>query len=573
MARGGNTTGLHDDATQNVENKIENASIPIRRTPTAASVSVQFRVTGPTTPSSWTMTNIPPGLTLNRITAFGSVTGGSSYTNGSYGNIELTGGTGYGARAIIAVAGGSVTSVVLLDGGVGYAATNSLTASVPGGSGFSVLVASTTPNGLLSGTFTTLGQTYKVEVSAIDGTGTIDTRGYTVAPTAGGDDTQIKLISPLPGAIVNSKFGPRLHPIQKVMKPHTGIDMKYADRSVGDVVAAADGEIVMAGGNPATGYGIRVWIKHSTGSGKHLCTTTYNHLNRVYVSQGQKVMAGQKVGLEGTTGSSTGNHLHFECRLPDGKFIDPEPLIRGSLTVADTTLANGDAGSTSTRPDTGASLSEAEVQARQEGCAPFGPTYPPAEPPETTDPVPPPLPNDPFELAWFFTMTHEVGPFWTTAFPADPEVIAGLIETTAQRKKAGYVNTPNYPGGETKFGVAQKPNPQLSVRTATYDEAKRTGYNNYWKGAPKSCTSVSAKVSIMLFDMNYLHGGNARTIYNNSGINSLPGDSEATQIAHCEALNEERVAFIRRIPRPEFQRGWLRRASECKEYVLGLPPL
>lgn len=499
MARGGNTTGLHDDATSNVADKIDNASIPIKRTTLSASVSTQFKLTAGSarTATSWTMTPTPPGLTLSS-------------------------------------------------------------------------------GGLLSGTFSTLGQTYKVEVSAIDGTGTIDKRGYTLAPSAGGDDTQIQLISPLPGGIVNSKFGPRLHPIQNVMKPHTGIDMKMADRSVKDVVAAADGEVVLAGGNPSTGYGIRVWIKHLSGSGKHLCTTTYNHLNKVYVSEGQKIMAGQKIGLEGTTGSSTGNHLHFECKLPDGKFIDPEPLIRGALTVADKTLANGDADptATSTRADTGASLSESEVAARSAGCEPFGPTYPPQDPPETVDPVPPPVGNDPFELAWFFTMTHEVGPFWTTAYPSDPDVIAGSIETSAQRKKTGYVNTPNYPGGETKFGVAQKPNPQLSVRTATYAEAKQTGYNNYWKSAPKSCTSVSKKVSIMLFDMNYLHGGgNARTIFNETGITSSPADSDATQVAHCEALNQARVAFIKRIPRPEFQRGWLKRAAECLSYVNGLPPL
>jgi hypothetical protein len=375
-----------------------------------------------------------------------------------------------------------------------------------------------------------------------------------------------------------------MHPIQKVMKPHTGIDMKYADRSVKDVVAAADGEIVLAGGDPSSGYGIRVWIKHLSGSGKHLCTTTYNHLNKVYVSTGQKVMAGQKVGLEGTTGSSTGNHLHFECRLPDGKFIDPEPLIRGSLSVASKTLSNGDAdpSSVSTRTADNA-LAESEVEAKQAGCEAFGPAYPPASPPETTDPTPaPPAPStDPFELAWYFTMTHEVGPHWTTASPSDPEVAAGgdtvtnIAETSAQRKKTGYVNTPNFPGGETKFGVAQKPNPRLVVRTATYNLAKNTGFNNYWKSSKTPCGTVAPYIGIMLFDMNYLHGdGNARTMYQAANIASVPVNaSQSTQLAACQDLYEARVAFIRRIPRPEFTRGWLRRAKECLDYVQGLPPL
>lgn len=500
MARGGNTTGLHDDATQNVKNKIDNSSVPIKRTPTIASVNMQFKLTADSTriATSWSMTNTPPGLTLSL-------------------------------------------------------------------------------GGRLTGAFdsSALGQTYKAEVTASDGT-VIDTRGFTIAPSIGDEGTQIQFISPLPGAIVNSKFGPRLHPIQLVMKPHTGIDMKYVDKSSRDVVAAADGEVLLAGGNPNTGYGVRVWIKHLSGSGNHLCTTTYNHLSKVYVSEGQKIMAGQKIGLEGSTGSSTGNHLHFECKLPDGKFIDPEPLIRGTLFIADKTLANGDADQSSiTSRISEASLSESETHARQSGCSPFGPAYPAADPPESTSSTPSPaIPgNDPFELAWYFTMIHEVGPHWTTAFPSDPDVAAGLIETSAQRKKDGYVNAPNFPGGETKFGIAQKPNPRLVVRTCTYSEAKNTGYNNYWKSSPQSCNAVGSYIAIMLFDMNYLHGGgNARTIYNSAGISSISTTaSHAAQLSACQALYSARVEFIKRIPRPEFTRGWLQRSSNCLSYVQALP--
>ncbi len=500
MARGGNTTGLQDDATQNVPDKIDNASIPLNVTPTAVSVDVQFKLTAGSTrtATTWTMTPVPAGLTL-------------------------------------------------------------------------------TTAGHLTGTFSAKG-TFKVTVTAADGTGTIDSRGFTMGVQPGGEDAKIQLISPLPGAQVNSKFGPRMHPIQKVMKPHTGIDMKYPDRSVKDVCAAADGEVVMAGGNPSTGYGIRVWIKHLNGSGTHLCTTTYNHLSKIYVSTGQKVMAGQKIGLEGSTGASTGNHLHFECRLPDGKFIDPLPLIRGTTSVADKTLDNGDADPSATSAySSNAALTDAEVQARQQGCEAFGPTYPPANPPETTDATPAPaVPStDPFELAWYFTMTHEVGPQWTASSPSDPEVIAGSIGTSSQRKKVGYVNTPNYPGGETKFGVAQKPNPRLVVKTATYAQAKNLGFNNYWKSAPRSCVGIAPYLAIMLFDMNYLHGGgNAKTIYDAAGVSSVPpGASQSTQLAACEDLYAARVEFIRRIPRPEFTVGWLKRAKDCLAYIQTLPPL
>lgn len=491
MARGGNTTGLQDDATGNALNKIANTSIPLTRSTTSASVNVQFKLTeGSTaTVSSWTMQTDSVVLVLNGDTLTG------------------TWGTGH----------------------------------------------------------VELGKTFKVLITANTD---IDSRTFVVVPTVGGSGDEIRLISPLPGAIVNSKFGPRMHPIQNVMKPHTGIDMKYADRSVKDVVAAADGEVVLCGGNPSSGYGLRVWIKHTTAGGKHLCTTTYNHLAKIYVGQGQKVMAGQKIGLEGSTGASTGNHLHFEVKLPDGKFVDPEPLINGSLQVATSTLPNGDAGTLETK-NSSASMTSQEADAKSNSCEPFGPTYPAANPPESTGTVPTGL--DAFESAWFFTMQHEVGPFWTTEYPDDPEVDQGLIETKAQRKKVGYVNSATDPGGETKFGVAQKPNPSIAVRSIVYDKAKETGYNNYWKNSKVPCEDKSKRISVMLFDMCYLHGqGNARKIYENSGITSTTGDDDNTQLAQLDVLNAARVAFINSIPRPEYTKGWLKRANECLSYCKAL---
>lgn len=507
MVRGGNTSGLHDDATENALDRIENTSIPLTRTSSSVSFdNIQFKLTdgSPSTPTSWSWAN-------------------------------------------------------------------------DGGASLGLLGVSLTSGGLLNGTISAgaYNKTFKVVVTVIDGSGTIDSRGFTFAPSVGDSGTELRLISPLPGGIVNSKFGPRVHPITGVMKAHTGIDMKMSDRSVIDVVAAADGEVTLAGGDASSGYGIRVHIKHFNASGVYLCSTTYNHLAKVYVTVGQRVMAGQTVGLEGTTGSSTGNHLHFECRLPDGKFIDPEPLINGSLQVAGKTLANGDADPSSiSTKNSSASLSASEVDARQDSCRPFGTDYQEADPPETTDAVPVYAPTDPFEEAWYFTMSHEVGPFWASSpaySPGDPDVDAGAIDTTMQRRKTGYVNTPNYPGGETKFGIAQNPNPRTIVTTMDYEEARLIGFNNYWKSARMPCTDKGALVAVMLFDMNYLHGdGNSKKIYQNSGITSTTGDSNSVQLAHCQALYNARVAFINTIPRPQYTRGWLKRAADCLTYIQGL---
>ena len=503
MARGGNTTGLHDDATETPINKIENTSIPITRSGSTATFdNVQFTLTPDSTHplATWSWAN----------------DGGES----------------------------------LATLGVSLAADGLLTGAIAAGA---------------------LDKIFKVIVTVTDG-GFTDVRGFTFSPSIGGSGTDIRLISPLPGGIVNSKFGPRIHPITKVMKAHTGIDMKLVDHSVKSVVAAADGEVTMVGGNPTSGYGIRIQLKHLNSAGHMVCSTTYNHLSQVYVDIGQKVMAGQNIGLEGSTGASTGNHLHFECRLPDGKFIDPEPLINGQLLVAGRTLANGDADPTSiSSKNSSASLAPAEVAARQDSCLPFGPTYQQADPAETTDPLPV---SDPFEQAWYFTMTHEVGPHWMTApqySPGDPDVDSGAIETREQRFKTGYVNSPNFPGGETKFGVAQSPNPRTAVTTMDYLTGKSVGYNNYWLSTKLPCTSKSALVSVMVFDMNYLHGdGNARKIYQNSGVVSSPADSHALQLEHCQLLTDARVAFINSIPRPEYTKGWLKRASDCLTYVQSL---
>jgi murein DD-endopeptidase MepM/ murein hydrolase activator NlpD len=497
MNRAGNTTGLQDDATEDVENKIANTAIPISQNPVRFE-NIQFKLTPNSTRKAleWRWSN-------------------------------------------------------------------------NGGEILSSLGVTLSPSGVLNGNISpsALGKKFNVIVTVLDGSGVVDSRGFAFSPAVA-KEGEIRLISPLPGAIVNSKYGPRLHPIKKVMKPHTGIDMKYADRSVKNVVAAADGEVIQAGGDAARGYGLKVWVKHSA-NGKHLCTTTYNHLAKIYVSVGQKVMAGQAIGLEGTTGSSTGNHLHFEVRLPNGTFTDPEPLINGKLSVATSTDTSGNAVNPTERTSS-ASLTPEDAEAKQSSCAAYGPTYP-ADPNTTDDEIPPNL--NPFELAWYFTMTHEVGPFWTTSLENDPDVIAGNIATPEQRKKCGYVNTPNFPGGETKFGIAQKPNPQLVVKTITYAAAKKTGYNNYWAGGIIKSTQHPPYVGIMLFDLNYLHGmGNARKIWNDALAKGMsPTGDKAAQIKACEILTAARIAFINNIGNPAYTRGWLKRANDCLGYVKNLP--
>jgi murein DD-endopeptidase MepM/ murein hydrolase activator NlpD len=118
---------------------------------------------------------------------------------------------------------------------------------------------------------------------------------------------------------VSSEFGLRLHPVLRIVRLHAGIDFAAACGS--PVYAAAAGEVIMT--TPATGmggYGNQLVIDHGLQGGVDL-TTTYGHLTS-FVVTGGRVSRGQLVAYAGTTGLSTGCHLHFETR-EDGTPVNP----------------------------------------------------------------------------------------------------------------------------------------------------------------------------------------------------------------------------------------------------------
>lgn len=120
-------------------------------------------------------------------------------------------------------------------------------------------------------------------------------------------------------APTTSAFGMRYHPVLHVWRLHTGLDFGAACGS--SVRAAADGRVVQAGWSG--GYGYRVAVEHSTSVG-HV-VTTYNHLSRILVRHGA-VRRGQVIARSGTTGLSTGCHLHFETMV-NGAYRDPADYL------------------------------------------------------------------------------------------------------------------------------------------------------------------------------------------------------------------------------------------------------
>ena len=114
-------------------------------------------------------------------------------------------------------------------------------------------------------------------------------------------------------ARVSSDFGYRLHPIDNETKFHYGMDL--AANSGDDIVCFASGTVTEVGENGTSGKFLRV--EHEDGY-----ATMYAHCGQIYVEEGQKVNAGEKIALVGATGKVTGPNLHFEL-THDGVYLNP----------------------------------------------------------------------------------------------------------------------------------------------------------------------------------------------------------------------------------------------------------
>ena len=116
---------------------------------------------------------------------------------------------------------------------------------------------------------------------------------------------------------IDSGFGMRMHPILHTLKMHTGIDI---DCDTGTIIyAAGSGNVSFAG--VSGGYGNLIKITHS-----NRYMTYYAHLSRIIVSENSEVTKGQVIGYAGSTGLSTGPHLHFEVRMNNDP-IDPSTFL------------------------------------------------------------------------------------------------------------------------------------------------------------------------------------------------------------------------------------------------------
>lgn len=126
--------------------------------------------------------------------------------------------------------------------------------------------------------------------------------------------------NPIDGKLtVSSEFGPRSSPTTGAPDNHSGIDIP---KPTGTPIRAAKGGVVSVSRSDSGGYGNWVEIKHDDGT-----STRYAHMSERGVSQGARVEQGQVIGKVGSTGNSTGPHLHFEYRDSQGRAQNPRAIL------------------------------------------------------------------------------------------------------------------------------------------------------------------------------------------------------------------------------------------------------
>ena len=159
---------------------------------------------------------------------------------------------------------------------------------------------------------------YKAEEARIDAFIKIATDEYQYT----GDYTGGVMAWPVAksGTYITSSYGEREHPIQGVIKQHTGIDIGNAGYGA-PVITAADGVVTMAG--YYGGYGYCVIVNHGNG-----ISTLYGHGQAILTEVGKEVKKGDLIMEVGSTGNSTGPHLHFEVRV-NGYCVNPMPFLEG----------------------------------------------------------------------------------------------------------------------------------------------------------------------------------------------------------------------------------------------------
>jgi murein DD-endopeptidase MepM/ murein hydrolase activator NlpD len=136
---------------------------------------------------------------------------------------------------------------------------------------------------------------------------------------------------PIESMSLSSPFGMRIHPVTGKWRRHNGIDIPAPHGT--PIYATADGIVGRA--QRLGGYGLYVEVEHGNG-----IQTRFGHMSSFVVTPGQKIKAGDVIGYVGSTGRSTGNHLHYEVRIA-GEPVNPSPFVQAGETNIASVSAKG----------------------------------------------------------------------------------------------------------------------------------------------------------------------------------------------------------------------------------------
>jgi murein DD-endopeptidase MepM/ murein hydrolase activator NlpD len=160
----------------------------------------------------------------------------------------------------------------------------------------------------------------------------LETNRTAIAPVRRGTASIPSLVPVNSSRLMSSGFGMRVHPVLGGYRAHKGIDLPASTGT--PIRATADGVVGKA--DWFGGYGLFVELEHGANM-----ETRYGHMSRIAVAEGQSVRKGDIIGYVGTTGRSTGPHLHYEVRIA-GQAVNPMPYMQSDISrmLAANTITN-----------------------------------------------------------------------------------------------------------------------------------------------------------------------------------------------------------------------------------------
>ncbi|WP_076260953.1 M23 family metallopeptidase [Intrasporangium flavum] len=296
-------------------------------------------------------------------------------------------------------------------------------------------------------------------------------------------------IHPVPGAEV-SGFGPRIHPLLHRPMFHTGIDLQAACGT--PIRAAASGKVVYARVTPS--WGLRTMIQHTP-----TLKTAYGHQSKFLVKEGDVVRQGQVIGLVGTTGWSTGCHLHFDVIVND-HYVDPAPY----LGFPASTSAPSTYGMVPNYFPGGGSVVTSASQTVPDGDVPFSDVDPASaagtpvtsKPKPATSPAPKPTTNTPAPTTTTGTpvpTTTKPTPSTTTTAPSTGTTTPAPTTSTGTPAPSTTTTTPPPPPPPTTSAPATS-DPPADPTTSAAPPAEPTPTQTAVATATATATAVAKAV-------------------------------------------------------------------------------